>query len=98
MGTVGPEGTEAVYEILGPGGPHQSTHDGKTECVVVLIKRSSTTLGSVCRKLELEGPKPSSDGAMVFMNEELLDGKEEALVMLLKIQKLRKWVWSGSLT
>ena len=80
---MGPEGTEAVYEILGPGGLHQSIHDGKTKCVVDLIKRSSTTLGLVCRKLGLEGPKPRSNSATAFMNEELLDEKG-ALVMLLK--------------
>ena len=47
METVEPEGTGAVYEILGPGGPHQSIHDGKTECVVDLMERSSTTPESV---------------------------------------------------
>ena len=46
METVGPEGTGA-YEILGPGGPHQSIHDGKTERVVNLMERSSTTPESV---------------------------------------------------
>ena len=53
---MGPEGRGAVYGILGPGGPHQSIHDGKTKCAVDLTKRSSTTLRSVCRTLELEGP------------------------------------------
>ena len=80
VGTVGPEGTGAAYEILGPGGPHQSICDGKTEYVVDPIKRSSTTLGLVCGKLELEGPKPRSNAAMEFTNEELLDRKEGALV------------------
>ena len=47
METVGPEVTGAVYEILGPGGPHQSIHDGKTEHVVDLMERSSTTPESV---------------------------------------------------
>ena len=88
--TVGSEGTEAVYKILGLGGPHQSICDGKTECVVDLIERSSTTLGLVCRKLELEGPKPRSNGAMAFMNEELPDEKEGALVMLLKDPETEK--------
>ena len=37
----------------------------------------------MCRKLELEGPKPRSNGAMVLMHEELPDEKEVALVMLL---------------
>ena len=92
---MGPEETEAVNEILGPGGPHQSIHDGKTECVVDLIKRSSTTLGLVCGKLELEGPKPRSNGAMAFTNEELPDEKEGALVMLLKDPGTKKMgmVW-----
>ena len=47
METVGPVGTEAVYEILGPRGPHQSIHDGKTEHVVDLMEISSTTPESV---------------------------------------------------
>ena len=90
-----PEGTEAVYEILGPGGPHQPIHDGKTKCVVDLIERSSTTLGLVCRKLELEGPNPRSNSATAFMNEELPDEKEGALVMLLKDPETKKMgmVW-----
>ena len=89
------EETEAVYEILGPGGPHQSIPDGKTECAVDLIKKSLTTLGSVCRKLELEEPKPRSNGAMAFMNEELPDEKEGALVMLLNDLETEKMgmVW-----
>ena len=81
---MGPEGTGAVYEILGPGGPHQSICDGKTECDVDPIERSSATLELMCGKLELEGPKPRSNGAMEFMNKELLDGKEGALVKFLK--------------
>ena len=95
MGTVGPEGTEAAYERLGPGGPHQSIRDGKTECVVDLNERSSTTLGLVCGKLEHEGPKPRSNGAMAFTNEELLDGKEGALVMFQKYLETEKMgmVW-----
>ena len=92
---MGPEGTGAAYEILDPGGPHQSIPDGKTECVVDPIERSSTALGLVCGKLELEGPKPRSDGATEFMNEELLDGKEGALVKLLKDLETEKMgtVW-----
>ena len=81
---MGPEGTGAAYEILGPRGPHQSICDGNTKCVVDPIKRSSTKLGLVYRKLGLEGPKPRLNGAMGFMNEELPDGKEGALVKLLK--------------
>ena len=93
MGTVGPEGTGAVYEIVGPGGPHESIHDGKIECVVDPIKRSSTTLGLVCGKLELEGSKPRSNGAMELVNEELPDGKEG--VKLLKDLETEKMgmVW-----
>ena len=95
MGTVGPEGTGAVYEILGPGGPCQSIHDGKTERVVDLIERSSTTPGLVCRKPELEGPKPKSNGATESANEELLD-KKEALLKLLQDLETEKtgMVWS----
>ena len=95
MRTVGPEGTGAVYEILGPGGPHQSIRDEKTKRVVDPIERSSTTLELVCGKLELEGPKPKSNGAMEFMNEELLDEKEGTLVKLLKDLETEKtgMVW-----
>ena len=96
METVGPEGTGAVYEIPGPGGPHQSIRDGKTEHVVDLIERSSTTPGLVCRKPELEGPKPKSNGAMESANEELLDKKEEPLLKLLQDLETEKtgMVWS----
>ena len=60
METVGPEGTGAVYEILGPGGPQQSICDGKTERVVDLIKRSSTTPESMCKEDQSwKGPTPS---------------------------------------
>ena len=79
METVGPEGIGAVYEILGPGGPHQSIHDGKTECVVDLIERSSMTPELMCRGPELEGAKPKSNGAMESTNEELPVTKGEAL-------------------
>ena len=75
METVGSEGTEAVYETLGPGSPHQSIDHGTTERVVDLIKRSSTTPGLLCRKPEVEGPKPKSNGAMESVNEELPDKK-----------------------
>ena len=84
MGTVGPEGTGAVYEVLGPGGPHQSIHDGKTEHVVDLIERSSTTPESMCKGPELEGAKPKSNGAMESTNEELPVTKGEALLKLLQ--------------
>ena len=50
MGTVGAEGIWAAYELLGPGGPHQSICDGNTECVVDPIERSSATLGLLCGK------------------------------------------------
>ena len=84
METVGPEGTGAVYEILGPGGPHQSIRDGKTECVVDLIERSSTMPGLVYRRPELEGAKPKSNGATESMNKELPVTKGEALLKLLQ--------------
>ena len=96
METLGPEGMGTVYEIIGPGGPHQYICDGKTKCVVDLIKRSLTTPGSVCRKPELGGPKSKSNSAMEYMNEELLDKKEEALVKLLQDLETEKtgMVWS----
>ena len=92
---MGPEGTGAAYEILGPGSPHQSICDGRTECVVDPTERSSTTPRLVCEKLELEGPKPRSNGAMEFMNEELPDGKGGVLVKLLKDLETEKMgtVW-----
>ena len=80
---MGPEGIGAAYELLSPGGPHQSICDGNTECVVDPIKRSSATLGLLHEKLEVEEPHPRSNGATEFMNEELPDGKG-ALVKLLK--------------
>ena len=95
---MGPEGTGAVYEILGPGGPHQPIHDGKTEHIVDLIERSSTTPGLVCRKPELEGPKPKSNGATESMNEELPDKKEKHCSSYYKIWRLRKQAWSGPRT
>ena len=95
MWTVELEGTGAAYAILGPGGPHQSIHDEKTEWVVDPIERSSTTLGLVCRKLELEGSKPRSNGTTEFMKEGFLDGKGGTLVKLLKDLETEKMgmVW-----
>ena len=84
METVGPEGIGAVYEILGPGSPHQSICDGKTEHVVDLIKRSSMTPELICRGPELEEAKPKSNGAMESTNEELPVTKGEALFKLLQ--------------
>ena len=84
MKTVGPEGIGAVYEILGPGGPHQSIHDGKTEPVVDLMERSSTTLELVYRRPELEGAKPKSNGATESTNEDLPVTKGETLLKLLQ--------------
>ena len=73
----------AVYQVLGPGGPHQSIHNGKTDCVVDLIKRSSMTLESMCNGPKLEWAKLKSNGAMESPNEELLVTKGEALFKLL---------------
>ena len=84
MGTVGPEGMGAVYEVLGPGGPHQSICDQKTEGVVDLIKRSSMTPESVCKGPELERAKPKSNGATESTNEKLPVTKGEALLKLLQ--------------
>ena len=72
MGTVGPEEMGAVYEVLGPGGPHQSIHDWKTDCVVDLIKRSLTAPVSMCKGPKFEGAKPESNGAIESTNEEPL--------------------------
>ena len=84
MGTVGPEGMGPVYEVLGPGGPHQSICDGKTERVVDLIKRSSMTPESMCEGPELEGANPKLNSAMESTNEELPVTKGEALLKLLQ--------------
>ena len=84
METVGPEEMGAVYEILGPGSPHQSICDGKTEHVVDLIERSSTMPGSVYKRPELEGAKPKSNGVMESMNMELPVAKGQALLKLLQ--------------
>ena len=84
MGTVGPEGMGAVYEVLGSGGPHQSICDGKADCVVDLIKRSSMTPELMCKGPKLEGAKPESNGATEFTNEELLLTKRETLLKLLQ--------------
>ena len=73
-----------MYEILGPGGPHQSIRNEKTDCVVDLIKRSSTTPELVCNRPKLEGAKLKSNGAMEFANEELPVTKGEALFKLLQ--------------
>ena len=98
METVEPEGTGAVYEILGPGGPHQSIHEGKTERVVDLIDRSSTMPGSVYRRPGLEGAKPKSNGAMEIMNKEFQLQKEKHYSSYYKIWKLSKQAWSGPWT
>ena len=72
----------AMYEVLGPGGPHQSIHSGRMECVVNLIERSSTTLDSVCNKPELEGTKFKSKDTMGFTDEEYSYIKGDALLKL----------------
>ena len=79
---------EAMYEVLGPGGPHQSICDGKTDCVVDLIERSSMTPKSMCKRPKLEGAKPKSNGAMESTNEELPVTKGEALLKLLQDQEI----------
>ena len=85
METVGPEGIGAVYEILGPGGPHQSICAGKTEHVVDLIERSSKASELMCRGPELEGAKPKPNGATnESTNEKLPVTKGEALLELLQ--------------
>ena len=84
MGTVGPEGTGAVYKVLDPGGPHQSICDGKTDCVADLMERSSTTPVLMCNGPKLEGTKLESNGAMEFTNEEFPVTKGEVLFKLLQ--------------
>ena len=79
---MGPERMGAVYEVLGPGGPHQSIYDGKMDCVVDLIERSSMTPESMCKGPKLEGSKPESSGPMESTNEELPVTKGEALLKL----------------
>ena len=73
-----------MYEVLDPGGPHQSIHDGKTVCVVDLIKRSSMTPELMCKGPELEGARPKSNGAVESTNEELPITKGEAPLKLLQ--------------
>ena len=84
MGTVGPEGMGAMYEVMGPGGPHQSIHDGKADCVVDLIERSPMTPELMCKGPKFEVAKHESNGAMESTNEELLVIKGEALLKLLQ--------------
>ena len=74
----------AIYEVLDPGGPLQSIHDGKTECVVYLTKRSSMTPEWMCKGPELEGAKSKSNSAMESTNEELPVAKGKALFRLLQ--------------
>ena len=73
----------AMYEVLGPGGPHQSIRGGKTDCVVNLIERSLTTLNSVCNRPEFEGTKFESKDTMGFADEEYPNMKGDALLRLL---------------
>ena len=87
---MGSEWTGTLYEVLGPQGPHQSIHDGKTDCVVDLIKRSSTTPDSVCNGPKFEGAKLELDGAMESANEELPVIKGEALFWT--TTRSRNWV------
>ena len=73
----------AMYEVLGPGGPHQSICGERTDCVVNLIERSSTTLDSVCNRPEFEGTKFESKDIMGFADEEYPNMKGDALLRLL---------------
>ena len=75
--------TGAMYEVLGPGGPHQFIRGGKTDCVVDLSERSSTTLDSVCNRPEFEGTKFESNDTIGFANEEYPGMKGDALLRLL---------------
>ena len=73
----------AMYKVLGPGGPHQSIHSERTDCVVNLIDRSLTTLDSVCNRPEFEGTKFESKDTMGFVDEEYPGKKGDALLRLL---------------
>ena len=73
----------AMYEVLGPGGLHQSICSGRTGCVVNLIERSLTTLDSVCNKPEFEGTKFESKDTMGFTDEEYPGTKGDTLLRLL---------------
>ena len=72
-----------MYKVLGPGGPHQSIHSGRIDCVVNLIKRSLTTLDSVCTRPEFEETKFESKDTMGFADEEYPSMKGDALLRLL---------------
>ena len=72
----------AMYEVLGPGGPHQSVHN-KTDCVVNLIERSLPKLDSVCNRPEFEGTKFKSKDTMGCADEEYPSMKGDALLRLL---------------
>ena len=72
-----------MYEVLGPGGLHQSIRGERMDCAVDLIERSLTTLDSVCNKPELEGTKFESKDTMGFADEEYPNMKGDALLRLL---------------
>ena len=72
-----------TYEVLGPGGLHQSICGGRTDCVVNLIEKSLTTLDSVCNRPEFEGTKFESKDTMGFADEEYPGMKGDALLRLL---------------
>ena len=73
----------AMHKVLGPGGPHQFIHGGRTDCVVDLIERSLTTLESVCNRPEFEGTKFESKDTMGFSDEEYPGMKGDTLLRLL---------------
>ena len=73
----------AMYKVLDPGGPHQSIHGERKDCVVDLIERSSTTLDSVCNRPEFEGTKFESKDTMGFADEECPSMKGDTLLRLL---------------
>ena len=71
-----------MYIALGPEGPHQSIHGGRTDWVVDLIERSLTTLDSVYKWPELEGTKVELNDIMGFTDEDHPGVKEDALLRL----------------
>ena len=72
-----------MYKVWGPGGPYQSIHGERMDCVVDLIERSLTTLDSVHNKPELEGTKFESKDTMGFADGEYPSMKGDILLRLL---------------
>ena len=74
--------TGAMYEVLDHEGLYHSICNGRIDCAVNLIERS-TTLDSVCNRPELEGTKFESRDTMGFANGEYPIMKGDTLLRLL---------------